>query len=244
MINLHIRNGNLGDLVSPPTLYFQFPSAVELVNLFDPPRTSDITIFGGGGLFYCEKAVEVWLEASQGKAISWGIGQNRHDTVESLYPPYIEKFAVQGIRDWGTGYPWVPCASCMHSAFDKQYDVQYDYVVYSHREVPLNIENFPQMTNSCDNLEDVINFLGSSKCILTNTYHGAYWGTLLGRQVLIVNPFSSRFYYYKHQPKIVSLEDWRTDGIPVYSEALTECRAANKAYYEKLMNMEFLWVKQ
>ena len=46
-------------------------------------------------------------------------------------------------------------------------------------------------------MEYVLDYLGSAEIIYTNSYHGAFWSLLLGREVIIPkssNPLSSKFY--------------------------------------------------
>lgn len=42
------------------------------------------------------------------------------------------------------------------------------------------------LTNSAMNLETAVSFLGSSEVVLTTSYHGLYWATLLGRKVIVL----------------------------------------------------------
>jgi hypothetical protein len=39
--------------------------------------------------------------------------------------------------------------------------------------------------------------------VVANTYHGAYWATLLGRRVIVAAPFSNKFFGFRHEPVIV-----------------------------------------
>ena len=62
------------------------------------------------------------------------------------YPGYIRSFDLLGIRDHHPhiyqAIPtarWVPCASCMHEAFDKEYKVKYDVVFFTHSTLPMNV---------------------------------------------------------------------------------------------------------
>jgi hypothetical protein len=84
--------------------------------------------------------------------------------------------------------------------------------------------------------EEVIAFLGSGSIILTNSYHGAYWGTLLGRKVVIIRPFSSRFFHMRHQPAITESQNWQgtLSKARHFPEALAECRQANRIHFERI----------
>ena len=68
--------------------------------------------------------------------------------------------------------------------------------------------------------------------IVTNSYHGVYWGTLLNRRVICI-PFKSGLYTFNHQPTY-ALGDFakiKIDEIPKYPMALDECRGANVDYF-------------
>ena len=77
----------------------------------------------------------------------------------------------------------------------------------------------------------VLEFLASGSVILTSSYHGVYWGTLLNRRV-IAFPFSSKFSYFKHGVPLVTADDWKQQLKVArnYSNALIECRQANESF--------------
>jgi len=100
----------------------------------------------------------------------------------------------------------------------------------------LDIEGFEKMSAHGKDLSDVVPFLGSSEVVLTNTYHGVYWATLLGKKVIIVNPFSSKFYGMKHEHPTASEDDWKSklEQTNSYPNALEESRDANVTFYNSL----------
>ncbi|WP_206688551.1 hypothetical protein [Cyanobacterium stanieri] len=157
-------------------------------------------IVGGGGLFFKTflgsfNQMKELKSLFKGKLIIWGVGQqiysssdkNEENLLENLeidknkfnYSRYLKHFDLIGIRDTGFNYHWLPCASCMHPSFDQKRQVKHDVVVFSHRKYQLNIPHLPRMTHNTQSVEEVLDFLGSSKTILTSSYHGAYWGVLL-----------------------------------------------------------------
>jgi hypothetical protein len=90
------------------------------------------------------------------------------------------------------------------------------------------------------NTEDearIFAWLGSSETVVTNSYHGAYWATLFGRKVIVVNAYSGKFTHFhpSMQPPVVEAKDWRT-AKPVSPEgALALCRIASLKFYEKVL---------
>jgi hypothetical protein len=85
----------------------------------------------------------------------------------------------------------------------------------------------------------VLRHLASGRGVVTNSYHGVYWATLLGRPVVVWKPYSVKFHRFKHPPMLCEPGDgWRTmlNKALVYPEALEECRAANRLFYAAVVD--------
>lgn len=128
----------------------------------------------------------------------------------------------------------MPCASCMSPLFDKEYKIEHDVVEYRNTR---HIDDMPTphwpISSNRSTFEEAIAFIGSGKTVLTNSYHGAYWATLLGREAVIIDqPNRAKFYGYKHQPA-VGMRDTRR----VFPNALEECREANIRFNEKVQQV-------
>ncbi|WP_414548152.1 hypothetical protein [Anabaena sp. CCY 0017] len=244
IINYHVIDStNIGDLFSAPTKYFSFPGyTVEQADI----RTINIEeirgkhiIVGGGGLLYSPflpSFAKLIAQKAHTKLIAWGIGQQIYGNgfdIEKLqnfdYSQYLMNFDLVGIRDFHYKYNWVSCPSCMHPAFDKKREIKHDFVVFSHKKFQIKMSNFPNMTNNNQDIEEILDFLGSGETILTSSYHGAYWGTLLGRKVLSF-PFSSKFYTLKHPPGIFPISKWLQQKIQfsLFNKTLWEFSYKNK----------------
>ncbi len=190
-------------------------------------------IVGGGGLLYetfkpCYKNLEEVFPRSGGKRIAWGIGQQiysgtRRDS-DSLpeqlnkvkttfnYGDYLDSFDLVGIRDYGFAYDWVPCVTCMHPGFEQKRSPQHEFVVFSHKKFQISLPGFPHTTNASADLGEILDFLASGETILTSSFHGAYWGTLLGRKVVMF-PFSTKFMTLKYLPGVYPVQEWRQKGF-------------------------------
>ena len=277
---------NIGDSLSSPLNYFELPGAkIEKLDIRLPVKAEELEgkhiIIGGGGLLFPRFLPEITTiinARKRKKLIAWGIGQQIYvrkkgklfpryitdEAINSFDYSYLENFDLVGIRDFGIlGYDWLPCASCMHKSFDKKREIKHEFVVFSHKKFLLNIENFPRLTNECNDMEKVLDFLGSGETVLTSSYHGVYWATLLGRKVLAF-PFSSKFYTLKHKPNMYPVELWLRKkksfierlnfryknkfyfpstnswqsllkDSQSYPESLEECRHKNQLYYSKVM---------
>jgi hypothetical protein len=233
---------NLGDLKSAPAAYFDFLAGMYPLDLYEYCSSGveldrKLVVLGGGGVFVLEKELQSLAASPSTTLICWGAGHNTHGDHRIGRVGLLDRFALVGIRDHGQGYEWVPCASCMDPAFDRSDPVEHDVVIYDHRHYRVGEEDpsIPRMSNSCADFDAVIRFLGSAATVLTSTYHGAYWATLLGRQVIVVDPFSSKFFGLKHPPVMTSSNEWRDalGRVRSYPEALDECRSANRSFAEK-----------
>lgn len=221
IVNYHVfGQKNIGDRLSAPVNYFDFPGCdLEEADIFKPKATTKgkHIILGGGGLLFSrfENSIsELVSFKGDKKLIAWGVGQQVYgdfsiNSIKSFnYLKYLDDFNLVGIRDFDFGYNWVPCSSCMNQSFDKKREIRHEFVVFSHKKFQLKIDSFPQMTNDvAEDIDQVLDFLASGETILTSSYHGAYWGILLGRKVLAF-PFSSKFYTLKHKPEIYPVQKW------------------------------------
>lgn len=238
--NLHIKyDPNIGDRMSAPALYFPLGETRD----HRAPIDRDLPIIlGGGGLIHPNilKDMAPLLERHRAPIAAWGIGSNNHDNPVPEYPEFLKHFLHVGIRDVDNPYQWVPCASCMHDGFDARERPISRVVAYLHyrEDTPEPLKNaaVPTLTNATETMKEVLEFMGQAEFVISNTYHGVYWATLLGKKV-ICYPFSTRFHFMKHPPTLLDpSEDWRNhlDAAISYPEAVEECRDANRAFYQQL----------
>jgi hypothetical protein len=247
IINVHVIDPhNIGDTLSAPVNYFDFPGfevlKADIRHLekfvqahFEELQNRDriYIIVGGGGLLFTRffRAFQQLKSLfPQAFLIAWGIGQQIYEQTmdrekilqDFPYADYLERFNIIGIRDYGLAHEahsprieWVPCASCLHPLFDVPREIKHPYVVFSHQKFQLNFPAFPRMTHDCQDFKAVLDFLGSGEIILTSSYHGAYWGTLLGRKVLAF-PFSTKFQTLKHSPAVYPVAKWTPSNFQIH----------------------------
>lgn len=208
-------------------------------------------ILGGGGLLnidFFEPALThiSSIKRVNQKIIIWGAGHNAwiiNDWRELKPNISLEKynFDLIGIRDDNQPFDWVPCVSCMDPIFTKSKTSKYEIGLYAHvdtiktpdlnQRLPVNL---PTLDNSAS-FDEAISFIGDCEMILTDSYHGVYWATLLGKRV-IAFPSSSKFYDFRHPVPLCDPSDWkRYRRVSVaYPEALAECRDANERFANKV----------
>ena len=250
LYELHRKTpNNIGDYWCNPSRYFNFGEVKsgELVNN-KFPVTDQSVIIGGGGLIHkkFQTDIEKILDKKPRLSALWGIGHNfgRKHVIKSgekvYYPDWINKSELIGIRDWIEGYKkyYVPCVSCMHSAFDKTYETKYDivYFLHAYKSNFIPKENDVCMKNNEKDFNKVIKFLASGRTIVTDSYHGAYWSQLLGKDVKIVS-WSVKFDHMKYPPEVLD----SINTAPKFSKTsvpknyLEECRTYNNNFYKKFM---------
>ena len=209
-------------------------------------------IVGGGGLLNRNafskpiKLIEELNATKNKKIVLWGLGHNEKDPAsygkKLAYNIDVENFEVAGTRDFSMPGEYVPCVSCLHPVFDKTYQVSQEIGIIFHRhtldktETTNKFKNIPASSNNA-NLEELIQFIGNSETIITDSYHGMYLSMLLGKKVVVV-PNSSKFYDFKYDPIYSTFENAIEDTKKAenYSGILEECREINHNFAEKVFD--------
>lgn len=246
IVNLGIVNENVGDRYNLPSMYFDFNYetfnldirrvnlGMEDINYFNI-KNCHIIVGGGGLLWQFHSQMESIHKIRTGCLVGWGFGTNSHNKSEyDILPGYINFYDLIGIRDYNlNNIKYVPCVSCMNKIFDKKSDIKRNIGIYYH--VDGVIDGKYESMNNYNDLIKVVDFISSCEVLITNTWHGAYWGNLLKKRVIIYKPFSSRFYYYKVKNPIINKMDDLTDEIinqcEIDNNFLDECREINIEYY-------------
>lgn len=261
VVNIHrLDTTNIGDYFCAPHHYFQELSGTGL-DIFDYKReeqevrdnfiekiSNKSLIIGGGGLlnrngFKLQMEAFESLAALGKKMVLWGVGHNdkRSSTFDKVthYSIDTSKFGLVGTRDISMCGEYVPCVSCLHPLFDKSYDETQEVGVILHKdtvrkpEVVALFKEFPTTSNTTD-LEAIINFIGASQKVVTDSYHAMYWSMLMGKKVVVI-PNSTKFYDFKHKPVISGFEG----AIDAFAKAetfptlLEECRTINRNFANK-----------
>lgn len=184
------------------------------------------------------------LDHNRSPRYFWGGGYNGEYNKKNKnnieWPSWMVEFDKIGVRDWAQNMPWAPCASCMHPSLRKTYPIKNEVIFFEHKKQLLKdfgTDSIPRFINSGSNIEQTIELLGSANVILTNSYHGAYWGTLLRKKVIVVGAWGAKFYNFKHMPYILDKnETWQSvlDYVPIHNTALEECITATERYWKDI----------
>lgn len=248
ILEFHYKKGNnnVGDMYCNPSRYFNFDglSSYCITKAGKLDLDNKTIIVGGGGLIrrYFTKHTDLINSSNYKNLIVWGIGHNFGWKEDMWWPEWMTKSTLWGVRDYINGYEknYLPCVSCMHPAFDKSYSIKHNhgYFLHHHSSKYRPKNNDVVMYNDNTDMNDVIKYIGSCKTIITDSYHGAYWGLLLGRDVRVVS-WTSKFDNFKTQPTIIDkIENWqkfsKTINDPNY---LNECRKLNINFYKKVQSL-------
>lgn len=240
------RTSNIGDIKSSPFNYFKLSNQQKQIDIKQQLAAcgkSKVLILGGG--IYGSLKDKLCNTLTSSLNIAWGIGIFNE---ENISQQFRNNFQLIGIREYN--HPaidnkhifYVPCSSCMNPAFDKKFNIKHKVVFYAHKQKTtpeqwLAFNELPVLTNE-DKFSKVIKFLGEAETVITNSYHGVYWATLLGKKVLCL-PFNSKFYNFKYPPQFTSTKNWNADihKAQTHPEYLTECRNINYAFYNKTQEL-------
>ena len=98
------------------------------------------------------------------------------------------------------------------------------------------VTGLPEMQNEVA-FAEAVTFLASGETIITNSYHGAFWGTLLGRKVVVVDAYSSKLHCLKFAPAIADGVDWRSARPAAHPGALADARRATSDFRVRVMEI-------
>jgi hypothetical protein len=249
-------NTNAGDWWSPPIRYFRFknPKAIDILKCNQLPNIESVFVVGGGGLgrpFFSNALNNLKRPDRKYKLISWGAGcdvaEDRAGIVDVSNDPigsYFNGFDENGLRVFpeSPSHTWVPCSSCMWPGFERYRAlIPIEKIgVYEHKRVPIKFQefqNYPKLSNAGDSIEEKLSFMARFEIIVTNSYHGVYWASLLNRKVICI-PFKSGLFTFKHQPKYLKddFSSIRVDEIATFPNALEECREANVDFFKRVVS--------
>lgn len=235
------RDRNVGDLACSPGLYFDFGQQAQF-DLDEEAPDCRLAILGGGQVFRdCVDAV-IYRTTRARHRVIWGVGISPKDVAGLNYDILSANCALVSTRNWGVqAGEYVPCASAMSGLFDAPPAPVHPVVLFTHARKSVGLARpagVPQQDNHTGTMADAVAFLARGETIVTNSFHGTYWGLCLGRKVLCL-PFSRKFDFFRDPPVMAAPDDWpehlhraaARDGV------LDDARARNRAFFDKVMNL-------
>lgn len=240
-----VDNTNTGDMASCPLQYFP-DLGISAVNVHDiyninlnKINRNDIVIFGGGGLFDCleswNRAINDVLDKCK-NCFAWGVGFNTHANTHVQTKINFNKFKKIFIRDKNhpSKFDFCPCPSCMLNF--PQIKTSRKIGVLEHKMFKLDLD-YDAIDNRAD-LDKLLQFIAESEIIITSSYHGWYWATLMGKKVIVMRPFSSKFNWLPWPPVFYSGDlDKDIQRAQSYTDALSEARNKTQEVYQYIKSM-------
>ena len=198
LLNLKWQDANnAGDSCCSPCLYFPKFMGADIVHMnhwrgMDLTRYDSILI-GGGGLLNEENLPTIQdIAAQHRKVILWAVGTNSAAPafdIPSDFGVNVKGWLRHEHPKFGIG----SCPSCMHPALREDTTMIGEKCFVSHKDRLLSPEAGCRHATNSDDPQSLIQFIKGHRHIVTNTYHAAYWAWLLGKQVEIVQPWSTKF---------------------------------------------------
>lgn len=240
--------GNVGDYSTAPTNYYKFPFNYEHLHFIDILTKYNlqdyIVIIGGGGLIttkgnYLQNIIETLVENN--KVIFWGVGGNTTSKNIGYDILYHHNVKLVGIRDivYGLNFEYVPCVSCKHELFDRDYEEGNGIGLVEHARFDIPID-LPKIKNNTT-IEQFVEFIASKEIIISTTYHGVYWAQLLNKKVLYyVEDFqtiNSKMVHLKHRIPYCNKDNWenKINSVSRSHDMLAESRKLNDDFYQKVV---------
>ena len=253
----HYDRKNQGDVLSGPYNYFEFSNIGKISwdkQIIDNGAVhfspGDDLIMGGGIYFTRNKVRLDNLLKQTRNFIGWGIGLDERLNEDKFY----EKYTLLGTRERHSSFIdnkkifYVPCASCMHPTFNRSPEntVNESNRVAIHinggfneKEVIRTFEG-QSFTTTVDDFSKIIENISSAECVVTNSYHGAYWGSLLGKKVVLIKTSVPKWSGLHKDIVVTDAEEIipaieSAQRIP--SSYLDECRALNEDFNKKVVDL-------
>jgi len=266
VINIHRFNEkNVGDYYCAPHLYFKELEGKVLdisdlrsrkknvTNNFVDEVSQKAIVIGGGGLLnikHFKTQMKLFEELSKRgkKIVIWGAGHNEIDYDNYLktkrYWIDLKHIGISGTRDFSNKQKdeWVPCVSCLNRIFDKSYNIEQEVgLLFNHKSIKDNnlkakYKGYPISSNT-SSLKEMVNFIGKSETVVTNSYHAMYWAILMQRRVIAI-PTTSKFFDFKYKVPISTFEHFKSElkNTKNYDGVLDECREINIQFSKKVFD--------
>lgn len=211
---------NCGDMLCSPLLYYydffkQYRIRRHDIRYIDYAAiaSEDVVILGGGGLLNYSEALNRninHLLDTGAYVIAWALGFNAHTGCSDQPHTEIDfsRFTLANTRDYenSAGLPYLPDVTCKMEALRREYTIKREIGIARHKDHPILQFTYEEITNS-ESVDKILQFIGESRVILSNSYHMIYWALLMGKKVICVDPFSTRFFGYQHKPAYYTAEE-------------------------------------
>lgn len=207
---------NVGDEFCGPEFYFsdffreydQYVHEFATID-FSSIRPNDVVIIGGGGILdYSDvwnARINMCMQHCK-NVILWGCGFNHHlDHVYSANAIQYDALTLAGVRDYHCELEYLPCVSCMLPLLRISYPLMRRIGIVEHKAFPIDeFPSYEKLSNGTNDINTLLQFIGTSQVIITNTYHVWYWATLMNKKVILYEKFSTKFEHLRYESVMYS----------------------------------------
>lgn len=245
-----VDNSNCGDKVVCPLLYYydyfkQYNIKRHDMRFIDfkSIADTDVVIIGGGGMLdyaeFTNRGINKVFDTGAA-VIAWSPGFNTHTEYSETFETKIcfDRFVAITVRDFtkNHGLEYLPDVTCKLPGLKEKYIIRREFGVATHKDYPIKGFKYDTITNECE-IDEILQFIGESEIIISNSFHMIYWSTLMGKKTICANPFSSKFHTYKYKPEYfysdTDILSKCVNQARMYN-ILDECIEANDAFFERV----------
>lgn len=247
-----IDETNCGDMFCTPLLYYydffkQYRICRHDIRYidYDAIAPEDVVILGGGGLLNYSEALNRNINRvldTGACVIAWAPGFNTHTEYSSRLRTEINfsRFAIVSVRDFqnSAGLPYLPDVTCKIEALRKEYTIKRTIGIARHKDYPISQFSYDEITNR-EPMEKIVEFIGESEVILSNSFHMIYWAMLMGKKTICIEPFSNKFFAYQHKPAYYTAEKSLDECIqqaPVH-DVLEDYIQRNEVFFQRVKQL-------
>lgn len=253
----HYDRKNQGDVLSGPYNYFGFDNIGRISwdkQIMDNGAMNFAPgddIIMGGGIYFTRNKVRLEKLLKQARHfIGWGIGLDERLNEDKFY----ERYTLLGTRERHSTFIdnkkifYVPCASCMNPVFsnlNKNTPTDSDRIAvhinggFNEKEVIKAFEG-QAFTTTVDDFSKIIENISTAGCVVTNSYHGAYWGSLMGKKVVLIKTSVPKWNGLHKDIVLADPDDILNatkQAQPIPKIYLEECQALNADFNKKVSEL-------
>lgn len=245
---------NPGDWWSSPRHYFKDWKNASVSHVKDttPQCNPDVLIYGGGDLLSTASKHSTWMRRNLDRykprvKIAWGLGVSEKCRDQEL----LKSFTLFGIRNHKNhpqykNYFHVPCASCLHEEFSSiDLNPQRDVGIIHHKKAVMpqdsllstiikRGETVDEIVQSPSTIQRTVQFIKSSKKIISNSFHGCYWALLCGVPLIAVDVHRYREKMSQIHPELVPMRTQETLDYFRDTRFLQYCKDQNIDFYSRI----------
>lgn len=255
----HFDRVNQGDILSGPYNYFSFSNYgfiswdKNILKNEGITLNTNFSVIMGGGIYFPKDKPRLKKIMKDAKYfIGWGLGlDSRMDLTE-----YVNQFSLLGTREKFSNFIdnkkifYVPCSSCMNNFFVNYLSnnsfskITKDIAIhlnhgFNEKEISNRFTN-KDITYTTTDFNQSIKNMAEAEYVITNSYHGAYWSSLMGKKVICLATKVPKWDGLHENIIFTDIDQIdealrKVKNVPL--DYLKECQELNIGFYNKVMEL-------